>query len=969
MTTMIKSTFQKSILFATTCFIGAIGANAQFSFTNMNSLVPTATHSGNSITVVDVNNDGLDDIVKMDQASDLVVQLQNINGTYTHYNLGDVGAGNVWGMAVADVDHNGWKDVATGAGATSLVKLFWSGSTITTTTTVLSGSYFVQNITFGDIDNDGWVDLAVCDDNDYMKIYKNNSGTMSLTTTLIDTEINPGMTYGGDPYDSGNYGSVWLDIDNDGDLDLYIAHCRQSATSYNDERRRDRLFRNNGAGGFTEDAGATGLELPGNFKQTWTSSFGDLDNDGDQDVVLTNHGENSQIYSNNGSGVFTDVTAGSGFSTSFDAIESFVEDFDNDGWLDILISGPGLRLYKNNHDGTYTQATNAFGGAMTSFLSFATGDLNHDGFIDLVASYGNVYNSPTTTDDVLWMNDKNSNNFITFHLTGTASNDGAIGAKVIITGSFGTQVREVRAGESYGTENSFDLHFGLGSDVTIASAVIEWPSGLTNTFGTLSAGQFVTVIEGGCSITNNVIPGPHAFCTGGSVNLNAPAGYTSYLWSNGATTPSISVSATGNYYVTVTNATGCTNLSPLIVVTMNPDETPSVATSGSSNCGGALTLTSTPASAYSWTGPSGFTASTQTINPTVSGTYNLITTGLCQNWNAPPTTVSVLASPVAPIGTGASGLGPASFNLTATGTTGAINWYAASTGGSSLALGSSFNTPIISTTTTYYVDETNVYPGALGDVGPPDHIGTSLYSTGATTNGSVDFDVLGACTLQTVKVYTNLAGIRRILLQDASLATINSLTINLPADSTVITLNFALTPGTDYHLTTDAAVNTTSFGSANPKMQRSASAVSYPYTLAGFVSLTGSNQGASYYYYFYDWKIEGAPINCVSSPRVPVVAVVTNSTGISAIDKNNGVTIFPNPASSEVNITFGYNMSETTTIEMTDVTGRLVKTASVENPMQGQTIQLDVNELNAGTYFISVKNKNNKLVSKLTLTK
>ncbi|MBL0329258.1 MAG: VCBS repeat-containing protein [Bacteroidetes bacterium] len=966
---MVKSTLRKSMLLTSTCLIGVLGMNAQFSFTNKNSLTPTATHSGNSITVVDVNNDGLDDIVKMDQASDLVVQLQNINGTFTHYNLGDVGAGNVWGMAVADVDHNGWKDVATGAGSTSLVKLFWSGSTITTTTTVLSGSYFVQNITFGDIDNDGWVDLAVCDDNDYMKIYKNNAGTMTLTTALIDTEINPGMTYGGDPYDSGNYGSVWLDIDNDGDLDLYIAHCRQSASSSNDQRRRDRLFRNNGAGGFVEDAAATGLEAVGNYKQTWTSSFGDLDNDGDQDVVLTNHGENSQIFSNNGSGVFTDVTAGSGFSTSFDAIESFVEDFDNDGWLDILISGPGLRLYKNNHDGTYTQATNAFGGAMTTFLSFAAGDLNHDGFIDLVSSYGNVYNTPTATDDVLWMNDGNSNNFITFHLTGTTSNDGAIGAKVIITGSFGTQVREVRAGESYGTENSFDLHFGLGSDASITSATIEWPSGLTNTFGTLSAGQFVTVIEGGCSITNNVIPGPHSFCTGGSVSLNAPAGYTSYLWSNGATTPSISVAATGNYYVVVTNAAGCTNLSPLITVTMNPDETPSVVTSGSNSCGGTLALTSTSATAYSWTGPSGFTATTQTINPLISGTYNLTTTGLCQTWTAPPTSVTVFASPASPTGTGTAGIGPISLNLSAAGAGGTINWYTASTGGTSVGTGTSYSTPVISTTTTYYIDETNVYPGAIGYTGQPDHTGSSLYSTGATTNGSVDFDVIGACTLQTVKVYTNTAGVRQILLQDASLTTINSLTINLPADTTIITLNFALTPGTGYHLTTDGATNTTSFGSTNPKMQRSASAVAYPYTLAGFVSLTGSNQGPLYYYYFYDWKIEGAPINCSSSPRVPVVATITGTTGISAIDENNGVVIYPNPASSEVNVTFNYGMNSTTVIEITDVMGRLVKTASVQDPMQGQTIQLDVNELNAGTYFIAIRNENNKLVSKLTLTK
>ena len=127
---MVKTTFSKHFAIASTLFLGIATSNAQFSFTNKNSLTPIATHSGCCVTVVDINNDGLDDIVKMDGGTTLVIEMQNRNGTYTHYNLGNIGAGGIWGMAVADVDHNGWKDVACGSGSCSLVKLGWSGSTI-----------------------------------------------------------------------------------------------------------------------------------------------------------------------------------------------------------------------------------------------------------------------------------------------------------------------------------------------------------------------------------------------------------------------------------------------------------------------------------------------------------------------------------------------------------------------------------------------------------------------------------------------------------------------------------------------------------------------------------------------------------------------------------------------------------------------------------------------------------------------
>jgi hypothetical protein len=965
--TLVKRcTVAASMLFATVSF-------AQFSFTNSNSLIGTATHSGCAVTVVDVNDDGLDDLLIMDQSKNLILKLNHQNGTFTSTTLGTVpDNAKVWGMAVADVDHNGWKDVATGSGRTYLFKLSETGGVVSAAVSTLSLNYFVQNLTFGDFNNDGWVDLAVCDDNDYMKVYTNNNGTFntitSAATMLINTNINPGLTVGSDPYDSGNYGSVWTDFDNDGDLDLYIAHCRQAASSASDVRRRDRLFVNNGSNVFTESAATYNIEpTPGTYKQTWTTSFGDMDNDGDQDIVMTNHGENSQILQNDGAGHFTDVTTGSGFSTNFDAIESYVEDFDNDGFLDILISGPQWKMYRNNGNGTYTNVTGIFAG--TSLLSFATGDLNHDGKVDVFASYGGVYNNPTGTDDVLYLNTtNNTNHFINFDLRGSSSNKGAIGAKVIIYGAFGLKVREVRSGESYGTSNTFTAHFGLGQATVIDSAVIKWPSGEVTHFGQLAADQFVTQVENGCSITGNIIGGAAVLCTGQSTTLNAPAGYASYTWSNGANGQSISVNSTGNYNVSVTSAGGCINVSPSVNVSLNPDETPIVtASSAVSDCAGLITLSSSTAAAYSWTGPNGFGAITQTIAPPTSGSYAVTIQGVCGSFTSTLTSVSVLAAP-APTTTGATGIGPISLTLNAAGAGGLLSWYDQATAGTLLATGASYTTPVISTTTTYYVDETTPYPGTLGSVGPKFHTGTNFFSAN-TTNGTVNFNVLSNCTLKTVKVYTDSTKIREIQLKDGSGVVVNSLTMNFIAgDTTIVNLNWPLTTGTGYQMTTNATVNTANLGTTSPRLLRSNQNVNYPYNLANFVSLTGSNQGSNVYYYFYDWKLESPSFNCVSS-RVPVNATISGITSITTNSINDVVAIFPNPSNGNVNVRFESAVATMATVQVIDVTGRIISTYVVENAAQGQVLTIDLTGINAGTYFVNVQTDKKNVMQKLIVTK
>lgn len=972
---MVKITFYRTFLFASFT-LTAINASSQFDFTDSNSLLSTASHSGVAVSVVDVNNDGLDDIVKMDQSTSLVIDMQNMNGTFTHYNLGNItgtcgSSCRVWGMALADVDHNGWKDVATGTrSAMYLVKLSWTGSTIAAATTTLGGSYFVQNVTFGDINNDGWIDLAVCDDVDYMKIYKNVSGTLNLetpATSMINTNINAGMTYSGDPYDSGNYGSVWLDFDNDGDLDLYIAHCRQSTSSSTDQRRRDRLFVNNGSNVYTEQAATYGIEVT-DFKQTWTTSFGDIDNDGDLDVVMTNHGENGQILENDGTGHFTDITAATGFTTDVDPMESILEDFDNDGYLDIFICGsvgaPGSPyiLYHNNGNKTFTEITNIF--PSTPMLSFAVGDLNHDGKSDIFSSYGDVYNTPSSIDDVLYLNTvSNANHFITFNLTGTVSNHNAIGSRVTIYGTFGKQIREVRAGETYGTSNSMQLHFGLGTSTTVDSAKIDWPAGGTTNFGSLAADQFVTDVEGGCTITGNILAGPYVLCTAQSVNLTAQNGYTSYLWSTAATTQSISVSTTGNYSVKVTTGS-CSNISPSATIQVNPDQTPTVASSGINYCQGVYTLTSSPALGYSWTGPSGFTANTQSIQPSLSGTYSLTTTGNCANFTATPVTVNILAAPSSPTGTGASGTGPASFNLSATGTGGNLTWYDSSTGGSIVGTGTSYTTPVISSTTTYFVEDATSYPGTLNSGGSKYYTGSSQFSA-TTINGGLDFDVLSACTLNSVKVYSGVAGTRQIQLKNSAGTVIDSMLVNLPLDTSVVNLNFALTPGTNYRLTTNVIYNYTNFAYASPALRRSTGGVSYPYSINGLLSInngwTGTTTSSIAYYYFYDWKVQSAPSVC-SSPRVPVTATVTGITGINEYDKDDLAFVYPNPASDNFTISLNKSVTGIVYVTLVDLAGRVVSQNAFN---ANEKLEMNVSGLAKGTYLVKVLTDNAQSVQRV----
>jgi large repetitive protein len=214
-----------------------------------------------------------------------------------------------------------------------------------------------------------------------------------------------------------------------------------------------------------------------------------------------------------------------------------------------------------------------------------------------------------------------------------------------------------------------------GSTTLTASAGSSylWSTGATSpSINVTAAGNYSVTVTyaNGCSrtspdtvVTVNPLPtatitasGSTSFCPGGSVTLTASAG-ASYLWSTGATTPSINVSTGGNYSVTVTNANGCSATSPDTVVTINPVPTATITASGSTSfcTGGSVTLTASAGASYLWS--NGQTS--PSINVSTGGNYSVIVTNAngCSATSA-QTTVTVSTYPATPTVTAS---GPTTF--------------------------------------------------------------------------------------------------------------------------------------------------------------------------------------------------------------------------------------------------------------------------------------------------------------------
>lgn len=347
-----------------------------------------------------------------------------------------------------------------------------------------------ESCSWGDYDNDGLLDLYVANSGNASAeenfLYHNEGG--GNFTQVLDGEIAT------DAYRTRCVN--WVDYDDDGDVDLFAA---------NEAGTVENLYRNDGGGVFTPITGDPIVTLGGS---SFTSSWGDIDNDGDQDCYVGNHSNQADyLFTNDGDGTFTRITGDPIVSSAGYNVSSGWGDYDNDGDLDLFstaaFGGPPKTnfLFTNQLQETGTLSFVRVTGIPlvtdTGWsYGFAWGDYDRDGDLDIfqARTFGD------TENNALYRNDQSSSNhWLTFSLVGVESNGSGIGAKVRVLSTIGgdpvEQLRVVEGQHGYCGQN-LELHFGLG-DATVASTVqVEWPSGTIDILTGVAADQHLVVTEG-----------------------------------------------------------------------------------------------------------------------------------------------------------------------------------------------------------------------------------------------------------------------------------------------------------------------------------------------------------------------------------------------------------------------------------------------------------------------------------------
>lgn len=333
---------------------------------------------------------------------------------------------------------------------------------------------------FADADNDGDLEMFTANENGSNLMFENDGNGYFRDITRSAGLLTEG----------GGVGSTFGDVDGDGKSDLVV-------TSWN---ARCRLYRNvsDASGIRFEDVTVRSGIGGAPYERSNGAVFGDIDNDGDLDLVIAKRKGAVALFLNDGSGVFTDIAPAALSTDTLITYGVALADLNNDGWQDLYLSNVGTnRLYINNGNRTFTDRTYEYGVQHTGYnTGVVTGDVERDGDLDLYAA------TYINGESRLFVNGLNDRRWITVAIEGTRSNRDGVGARVSIhssgkTGKDRTLIglREVTSGSGYASHPSLTVHFGL-PDEGAYDVVVHFPaSGISRTLSGVRAGTHLLVRE------------------------------------------------------------------------------------------------------------------------------------------------------------------------------------------------------------------------------------------------------------------------------------------------------------------------------------------------------------------------------------------------------------------------------------------------------------------------------------------
>ena len=493
------------------------------------------------LVVDDFDNDGLLDVVISDynQCGAMHFFHNNGDGTFTDRSQQSGLASQLGGFNLIQGDYNndGCLDILVLRGAwefgqrKSLLRNNCDGTftDVTNQAGLAKPATSTQAAVWADIDNDGFLDLVVANENAPLQLFRNRGdGTFE--------DIAPAAGVAGGGFAKA---VVAADYDNDGFPDLYVSVMNGPHF----------LYHNNHNGTFSDVSTTAGVGI--RPWQSFPAFFFDYDNDGWPDLFvgsyygsveesirsylgLAPNAETSKLYKNMHNGTFADVTKQVGLDKVFMAMGSNFGDIDNDGFLDIYL-GTGNPSYASllpnvllrNHDGKFFIDVTASSGTgeLHKGHAVAFADLGNKGTQDLLEAIGGV--SPGDSHAFrVFRNPGSENGWINIRLVGIRTNKAAIGARIKVTVENAKHERRsiyrtVGSGGSFGA-SPLAQHVGLGKSARIAELEVWWPASNTRqTFADIDKNQFLEITEFAKDYKHLT---PRAFALpGGQQSLASPA--------------------------------------------------------------------------------------------------------------------------------------------------------------------------------------------------------------------------------------------------------------------------------------------------------------------------------------------------------------------------------------------------------------------------------------------------------------